>query len=110
MEEDDPWPSYQRLYLNPHEKFLMAYWKNFNHFGLDQIADRVRQIKKGDYGHLRSLIRISGPGRCWPARRWNGAREFFPWSLSPRCIFSLGSSAPMGLPWKSMDPPPLPWG
>ncbi len=62
MKEDDPWPSYQRLYLNPHEKFLKAYWKNFNHFGLDQIADRVRQIKKGDYGHLRSLIQSQDPG------------------------------------------------
>ncbi len=62
MGEDDPWPSYQRLYLNPHEKFLMAYWKNFNHFGLDQITGRVRQIKKGDYGHLRSLIQSQDPG------------------------------------------------
>ena len=60
--EEDPWPSYQRLYLNPHEKFLTAYWKNFNYFDIGQIADRVRQIKKGDYGHLRALIQSLDPG------------------------------------------------
>ena len=61
MEENDPWPPYERLYLKPHEKFLMAYWKHFDHFDLSQITDRVRQIKKGDYGHLRSLIQSQDP-------------------------------------------------
>ena len=62
MGEEDPWLSYQRSYLNPHEKFLTAYWKNFNYFDIDQIADRVRQIKGEDYGHLRSLIQSQDPG------------------------------------------------
>jgi hypothetical protein len=61
MGEGDPWPSYERLYLKPHENFLLSYWKNFNHFDLGQIAQRVRQIKKEDYGHLRSLIRSQTP-------------------------------------------------
>jgi hypothetical protein len=58
---DDPWPLYQRLYLDPHEEFFMAYWRNFDHFGMDQIAARVRQIKKADYGHLHALIQRQDP-------------------------------------------------
>lgn len=61
MGEEDPWPSYRRLYLHPHQKFLMAYWENFDHFDLRQIAGRVRAIKKGDYGLLRSLFQAQDP-------------------------------------------------
>jgi hypothetical protein len=59
--EADPWPLYQRLYLKPHEEFLMAYWRNFDHFDLDQIAARVRQIKKADYAQLQALIQRQNP-------------------------------------------------
>ena len=48
--EDDPWTNYQRLYIQPHHKFFKAYWETFNHFDLQQIRERVRQIKEGDYG------------------------------------------------------------
>ncbi len=61
MSENDAWPSYERLYLTPHEKFFLAYWKNFAHFDRAQIAERVRRIKKGDYGQLRSLVRLQDP-------------------------------------------------
>jgi hypothetical protein len=59
--EADPWPLYQRLYLKPHEEFLMAYWRNFDHFDFDQIAARVRQIKKADYAQLQALIQWQNP-------------------------------------------------
>ena len=59
--EDDPWTNYQRLYIQPHDKFFKAYWETFNHFGLNQIRERVRQIKEGDYGQLRSLIQSQDP-------------------------------------------------
>jgi hypothetical protein len=59
--EADPWPLYQRLYLKPHNEFLMAYWRNFDYFDLDQIAARVRQIKKADYAQLQALIQRQNP-------------------------------------------------
>ncbi len=61
LSEGDPWASYQRLYLQVHEKFFEAYWQNFSHFDRQQIAERVRQIKAGDYGLLRSLIELQEP-------------------------------------------------
>jgi len=57
----DPWEIYQKLYLNPHTRFFEHYWKGFNHFDSGQIAQRVRQIKKGDYGQLRACVRIQDP-------------------------------------------------
>lgn len=61
FKEGDPWLLYQRLYLQPHRNFLEAYWETFKHFDEAQIASRVRQIKKEDYGHLRSLINVEDP-------------------------------------------------
>ncbi len=61
IQENDPWASYQRLYFHPHEKFFQAYWETFNHFDLEQIRERVRQIKEGDYSLLRSLIQSQDP-------------------------------------------------
>jgi hypothetical protein len=61
LPEGDPWPSYESLYLKPHEKFLRGYWKNFAHFDERQIAARVREIKAGDYGQLRSLVQAENP-------------------------------------------------
>ena len=89
MGEGDPWPSYQRLYLNPHEKFLTAYWKNFSHFDLDQIADRVRQIKKGDYGHLRSLIQSQDP-EVLAGEALEGCQRVFPLEPQPPVYLFVG--------------------
>ena len=61
IQGNDPWESYQRLYFRPHENFFQAYWETFNHFDLEQIRERVRQIKEGDYGLLRSLIQSQDP-------------------------------------------------
>ena len=61
MPGDDPWASYQRLYLDPHEKFFQAYWKTFDNFNLEQIRERVQQIKEGDYSLLRSSIQFQDP-------------------------------------------------
>jgi len=61
IQGNDPWESYQRLYFRPHEKFFQAHWETFDHFDLKQIRERVRQIKEGDYGLLRSLIQSQDP-------------------------------------------------
>lgn len=61
LRENDPWTNYQRLYLQPHDKFFKAYWQTFNHFDLRQISGRVRQIREGDYSLLRSLIQLQDP-------------------------------------------------
>ncbi len=61
LQENDPWTSYQRLYLRPHEKFFQACWETFHHFSLEQIRERVGQIKEGDYSLLRSLIQSQDP-------------------------------------------------
>jgi len=59
--EGDPWTAYQRLYLQPHYRFFESYWGTFDHFDGQQIAQRVRQIKREDYGQLRSLIQSQDP-------------------------------------------------
>ena len=61
LPEGDPWGLYQHLYLQPHEKIFKAYWETFSHFDLPQITERVRKIKKGDYGLLQSLIQSQNP-------------------------------------------------
>ena len=61
FQEKDPWPTYQRLYLQPHDQFFGAYWQTFNHLDPEQIRERVRQIKEGDYSLLRGLIQSQDP-------------------------------------------------
>ncbi len=63
LPEGDPWPSYQRLYLEPNDRFFAAYQKTFDHLDREQLAGRVRQIKAGDYGQLRSLLHILDPAK-----------------------------------------------
>lgn len=89
MRDNDPWPSYERLYLNPHEEFLLAYWKNFDHFDLGQIADRVRQIKREDYGQLRSLIRTQEP-RILVGEAMERCRRVFPREPEPPVYLFVG--------------------
>lgn len=87
--EDDPWPLYQRLYLQPHEGFLMAYWRNFDHFDLDQIAARVRQIKKADYGQLRALIQRQDPA-VLAAEAVDKCQAIFPREAQPPVYLFVG--------------------
>ncbi len=61
LPEDDPWPVYEKVYLQPHEDFFRAYWKNFPQLSRDELARRVRDIKKEDYGHLCSLMHAEDP-------------------------------------------------
>ena len=61
LPEEDPWALYKRLYLVPHEQFFKSYFESFNLLGPSQIAERVRKIKKGDYGLLQSLIQSGDP-------------------------------------------------
>ncbi len=86
---NDPWPFYQRYYLRPHEEFLTAYWRSFNHFDMDQIASRVRQIKKADYGHLRALIRNQDPA-VLAADALDRCREILPRDPQPQVYLFVG--------------------
>lgn len=87
--EDDPWPLYLRLYLKPHEGFLKAYWRNFDHFDLDQIAARVRRIKKADYGHLRALIHRQDPA-VLTEEALNKCQAIFPLEAQPPVYLFVG--------------------
>ncbi len=87
--EDDPWPLYQRLYLQPHEGFLIAYWRNFDHFDLDQIAARVRQIKRTDYGQLRALIQRQDPA-VLAAGALDKCQAIFPLEARPPVYLFVG--------------------
>jgi hypothetical protein len=53
--KEDPWESYQRYYLQPHRDFLLAYWSHFKWMDLEQVKQRVRRIRGGDYCCLESL-------------------------------------------------------
>jgi hypothetical protein len=88
--EEDPWPVYERLYWRPHETFLRACWEqSFPFFSIAQIRDRVRGIKKGDYGLLQSLVAGQDPreiarealGRC---------RSVFPFDPEPAVALFVG--------------------
>ena len=59
--KEDPWSAYERYYIQRHSEFFEAYWKTFNHFDSSQIVERVRRIKEGDYGQLRSLVQSQDP-------------------------------------------------
>ncbi|HXZ36200.1 MAG TPA: DUF2268 domain-containing putative Zn-dependent protease [Thermodesulfobacteriota bacterium] len=89
VSEDDPWPLYQRLYLQPHEEFLMAYWRNYDHFDLDQIAARVRQIKKADYAQLQDLIQRQNPS-ILAAEALNRCQAIFPREPQPPVYLFVG--------------------
>ncbi len=89
LDEDDPWALYQSLYLKPHEKFLRAYWANFDHFDDSQIAGRVRRIKKGDYGQLRALVREEDPAAL-AAGALDRCRRVFPEGAPPPVVLFVG--------------------
>ena len=89
MAEGDPWPSYRRLYLEPHTEFLTAYWRSFDHFTPLQVEERVRAVRKEDYGQLRALVLVQDPaplaegalGKC---------REIFPLEPLPEVYLFVG--------------------
>ncbi len=54
--EGEKWRLYNEIYLQPNREFLLGYWKNFEHFNLDVIKERVKRIKKGDYSNFLSLL------------------------------------------------------
>jgi hypothetical protein len=89
MAEKDPWPSYQRLYLEPHEEFLTAYWRSFDHFHREQIEERVRAIKKEDYGQLRALVRAQDPA-VLAGEALEKCREIFPLEPPPAVYLFVG--------------------
>lgn len=45
----DPWECYQRHYLQAHQDFLFAYWHHFRWMDLEQISQRVKRVRRGDY-------------------------------------------------------------
>ncbi len=89
MTGGDPWPSYRRLYLEPHEEFLSAYWETFDHFDREQIADRVRAIKKEDYSHLRALVSMRDPAAL-AEKALGKCEEIFPLDPVPPVYLFVG--------------------
>lgn len=89
LPEDDPWPSYERLYLRPHKNFFETYWGNFAHFDREQIAQRVRQIKREDYGQLRSLIQSEDPVRL-AEEALRRCRKILPLDPEPQVYLFVG--------------------
>jgi hypothetical protein len=89
-QEGDPWPVYERYYWRPHETFLRACWeRNFGGFLLPQVRDRVRGIKKGDYGLLQSLVQGQDPGEL--ARgALNRCRSIFAYAPAPAVVLFVG--------------------
>ncbi len=67
----------------------MAYWGNFDHFDLDQIAARVRQIKKADYGQLRTLVQRQDPA-VLAAAALNKCQTIFPLEAQPPVYLFVG--------------------
>ena len=107
--EDDPWPLYQRLYLQPHERFLMAYWGNFDHFDLDQIAARVRQIKKADYGQLRTLVQRQDPAAL-AAEALDKCQAIFPLEAQPPIYLFVGFFSADGVTMEMGESPVIALG
>ena len=89
MAAEDPWPAYRRLYLEPHEDFLAAYWERFDHFSPEQIAERVRRIKKEDYHQLRALVRMQDPAAL-AAGALRKCLEAFPLTPPPPVYLFVG--------------------
>jgi len=52
----DPWELYRDLYLGPNRAPLEAWWEQCIGRPQSLWADRVRSIRAGDYGLLRSLV------------------------------------------------------
>ena len=52
----DPWEMYRDLYLQPNRAALEAWWEQCIGRPQSVWADRVRSIRPGDYGLLRSLV------------------------------------------------------
>ncbi len=52
----DLWGAYRRYYLEPHKDFMESYLKSFPHLTEENLADRVRNIKKEDYSPLIELL------------------------------------------------------
>jgi len=89
-QEGDPWPVYERLYWQPHETFLRACWENsFDPFSLPQIRDRVRAIKKGDYGLLRSLMQAQDPKEL-AREALSRCRTIFSFEPAPAVVLFVG--------------------
>ncbi len=89
LKEGDPWSIYQRFYLQPHEKFFQAYWKTFDHFDSTLLAERVRQVKEGDYGLLRSLVQLQDP-TLLAAGAVKRSRGVLPLDPVPRVFLFVG--------------------
>lgn len=94
--DGDPWEIYQQLYLNPHAGFFTDYWRHFHHFDPSQIAQRARQIQKGDYGQLQSLIVDQHPDSLAEGAL-ERCRAIVPLSPEPWIYLAVGFFSPDGM-------------
>jgi len=91
----DPWELYQDLYLQPHRAPLEAWWEQCIGRPRSVWADRVRSIRPGDYGLLRSLLEgadLAEVARDTLAR----CQAALPLSPEPEVYFLVGFFSPDG--------------
>jgi len=93
--KEDPWPAYERYYIQRHSDFFEAYWKTFNHFDSSQIAERVRRIKEEDYGQLRSLVQSQDPAPL-TEEALSRCRTTLPLNPEPEVYLFVGFFSPDG--------------
>jgi hypothetical protein len=58
---EDPWELYERHYLGPHRAMLTAWWEQCLGLPVESWQARVRDIRPGEYGLLRTLVEQTPP-------------------------------------------------
>jgi hypothetical protein len=89
MPGGDPWTLYRDLYLQPHQKFLQAYWEEYEHFDGDQISRRVKEIRKEDYGQLRAMVQAQNPA-VLAGEALQRCQGIFPMQPAPEVYLFVG--------------------
>ncbi len=93
---NDPWASYQEVYLEPHLDFFRSYWQIFPHMGPEQVAGRVRRVRRDDYGLLESLIASQDPTEL-AGEALRRCQSVLPLSPEPAAYLFVGFFSPDGM-------------
>lgn len=95
LDGEDPWALYQRLYLQPHERFMTAYLAHFPHLDKAELARRVAEIKPGDYGQMRALLLAQDP-ETLAGEALRRCRAVLPLEPEPAVYLFVGFFSPDG--------------
>lgn len=106
---EDPWEAYQRWYVKRHPRFFEAYFRTFPDLDAGAIADRVRGVKEGDYGLLRSLIAAEDPGLL-AEEALGRSRAVLPLASEPSVFLFVGFFSADGFILEVEDQPSIALG